>query len=438
MSGNFGLGWLFSSKKKAPRAKARRRDARPLRVEMLESKLPLAGNVTAVLAGDTLVLTGDAASNAIQISGINGLVRVIGQGTRINGQTLAQFNGVTNINILETGGNDAVTLSSLSLAGTVFARLDFATVGNDVFTAINVNLGGSLDLGTDPIDALFDVVSSAGADTVSLTNVTAGDDVYVVTGRIGAAVPGAARDSIVATRVTANNIDAINDFSQFVTGNGPDSVVLSSLNINSRLFIDASPDFGNSSAADVVSISLSTIDGDLDIRTDDNQNPGTSRGSDVATISSVAATSLTLNTTGGNDVISILNSTFGAPPFGVGEFISLINAGGTAGNDRDTVTITNTDFFGGLDLRTGVDADYVTITLSTFYGPTAVLPHTSINLGDGNDVLIFNSNQIDDVALIQLIGGLGTDIGYAFFNTDLFGNRAIFPQGGGFELLVSI
>ncbi len=81
MSGNFGLGWLFSSKKKTPRSNFRRRDFRHLRVEMLESKLPLAGNVAAFVAGDILVLTGDAASNAYRISGANGFVRVIGQGT---------------------------------------------------------------------------------------------------------------------------------------------------------------------------------------------------------------------------------------------------------------------------------------------------------------------------------------------------------------------
>lgn len=437
MSGNFGLGWLFSGKSKAPRTKARRRDSRPLRVEMLESKLPLAGNITAVLFGTQLTLTGDAASNGMQISGANGLVRVIGLGSTINGQVLAQFNGVADILIFDTGGNDVVTVSNLTLAANVFARLDNDTVGNDVFTAFNFNLGGSLDLGTDPIEPLAGLVnSSAGIDVVSLTNVTVGNDIVVVTGGVGAAQPGAARDSIVATRVTANDNDALN-FSSISTGNGPDSVVLSGLNINSQLVVSLSPPGGNSSAADVVSVTSSTINGDLSIITDDILN-NTSRGNDAATVSGVTAQSLTLLTQGGNDVVSVLNSTFGAPPFGVGQFVSAIITGGVGGADRDTVTITGTRFFGGLALTTGDDADYVVITLSTFFGPGVVLPHTSIDLGNGNDILVFNSNQIDDVALMQLLGGAGFDIGYAFFNTNLLGNRAIFPQGGGFELLVSI
>lgn len=438
MTGNFGLGWLFSSKKPSRSKSQRRRDTRSLRVEMLESKLPLAGNITATLAGGILTLSGDAANNSLYLTGAGGVVRAIGQGTTVNGQALAQFNGVTDIDVLTNGGNDAVTGVNLTLTGSLYVRLDSTTAGNDSISLVSVNLGGSLDIGTDPTDANGFVNSSAGTDLVSLTNITVGDDIYVATGRIGAAAPGAARDTIVGNRITANNNNVARaNFSQFQTGQGPDSIALANLNINSNLFVDASPDFGNSSAADVVSVSFATINGALDIRTDDVFN-GNSRGNDVATVNAVSADSLNLSTQGGNDVVTVLNSTFGTPPFGVAQFISAINAGGTGGADRDTVTITNTDFFGGLNLTTGVDADYVTITLSLFYGPGVVAQHTAFDLGDGNDIFTFNSNQIDDLALIQLFGGLGTDVMYAFYNTNLGGQRVIFPQGNGFEAVVSL
>ena len=435
MSREFGLGWFFSSKKKAQRPQSRRRSNRPLRVEMLESKLPLAGNITATLAGGLLTLTGDAASNAMYLQGTGGTVRVIGQGTTIGGSSIRTFTGVTNINIFGNGGSDTVTAQTLTLAGSLFASMDSTTVGNDVVTLVNVNVGNDLEILTDPVDALGDVNSSAGSDRVTLTNVTAGDDVFVITGHIGG-LAGAARDAIVANRVTANNVDPLGDFSLLKTGNGPDSITAAYLNINSDLFLDASPDLGNSSAADAVSISLSTIDGTLDIRTDDLFT-ATSRGNDVATVNGVTATALGLGTAGGNDVVSVLNSTFGTPPFGAGQFISFINVGGT-GADRDTVTITNTDFYGGVDLTTGADADYVTITLSTLYGPGVIDVHTTIDLGAGNDYLSFSYNDVDDVALMELIGGAGTDIVYALYNTDLFGDPAIFPQVADIEFLYSV
>ncbi len=437
MTGNFGLGWFFSRKQKTSSKQPRRRDRRPLRIEMLESKLPLAGNITATLAGGFLTLAGDANANFAQISGTNGVVRVVGIGTSIGGAPVRQFNGVTNIDFFGNGGNDSLTVSNLTLAGDLFVSMDSTPVGNDVVTMLNVNVGGDVEVRTDPVDGNGFVNSSAGADTVTLNNVRAGDDVFVVTGHIGG-IAGAARDSIFATRVTAANNDLVGaTFSLFKTGNGPDAITLSGLDINSDLFVDASPDFGNSSAIDVVSVSTATVTGNLDIRTDDNFT-ATSRGSDIATVNGVTAAALTLNTAGGNDTVSVLNSTFGTPPFGVGQLISFINTGSATGPDRDVVTITNTKFYGGVALTTGADADFVTITRSLAYGLSAVDIHTIIDLGDGNDYLNMSSNQVDDLALLELIGGAGTDFVYAIGNRDLAGDPVVVPPIPGIEFLYSI
>jgi hypothetical protein len=438
MTGKFGLGWFFSRKQKTRSTQSRRRANRPLRVEMLESKLPLAGNITATLAGGFLTLAGDANANFAQIGGTNGIVRVVGIGTTINGAPLRTFTGVTNIDFLGNGGSDSLTVSSLTLAGDLFASLDSTTAGNDRLTMLNVNVGGDIDVRTDPVDAVLgEVNSSAGADIVSLTNVRAGDDVFVVTGGIGG-LAGVANDIIIANRVNAANNDLLAaTFSLFKTGNGQDSITLTSLDIDADLFVDASPDFGNSSAADFVTVSTAAVTGFLDIRTDDVLT-ATSRGNDTATVNGVAAAGLRLATQGGNDVVSVLNSTFGDPPFGIGQLISFINTGAVTGADRDVVTITNTDFFGGVELTTGADRDFVTVTLSQAVGLSAIDVHTVIDLGAGDDYLNLSYNTVDDLALIELIGGAGTDFVYAYFNRDLAGNAVVVPQIPGIEFLFSL
>jgi hypothetical protein len=435
MTGKFGLGWFFSRKQKTHSTKSRRRANRPLRVEMLESKLPLAGNIAATLTGGVLTLTGDNAANLAQISGTNGMVRVMGIGTTIGGLSLRTFNGVTSIDFLGNGGSDSLTVSNLTLAGSLFASMDSTTAGNDTVSMVNVNVGGSLDVRTDPVDAFGEVNSSAGADYVRLTNVRAGDDIFVVTG--GGIGGPAARDTIIAYGVSALNNDVVQaGFSLFRTGNGPDNISLTSLNINSDLFVDASPGFGNSSAADVVTLTTATITGLLDIRTDDVFTP-TSRGNDLATLSGVTAASLGMNTAGGNDTVSILNSTFGEPPFGVGELISFLNVGAASGADRDVVTITNTEFYGGVELTTGADRDFVTITGSLSYGLSAIDVHTVIDLGDGDDYLYMSSNRVDDLALLELIGGAGTDFAFIYFTKDLAGDPVVVPAVPGIEFLFS-
>src|SRR5688572_14089032 len=87
MTGKFGFDWLFSQGRKTRQQRSRRRASRPLRIEMLESKLPLAGNIAAAFAGGILTLTGDAANNSMYLTGTGGVVRVMGLGTLVNGAT---------------------------------------------------------------------------------------------------------------------------------------------------------------------------------------------------------------------------------------------------------------------------------------------------------------------------------------------------------------
>jgi hypothetical protein len=342
---------------------------------------------------------------------------------------------VTDINFFGNGGSDSLTAVRLTLAGNFFASMDNALGGNDVVSLTSANVGGDITILTDPVDPIAGLVnSSIGSDVVTLTNVTAGDDVDVIMGHIGVANPGAGRDSLIAINVTTGNLNPLDNFSLLKTGNGADVITAFGLNINSDLFLDASPDGGNSSTTDVVSITSANLAGFLDIRTDDFLNANT-RGNDVVTVTTVNASFLTVNTQGGNDVVSVLNSVFLGNPLGVGALDSTINTGGLGGADRDTVTITGTTFTGGLNLLAGADMDFVTITRSVF---TGAIPHTRIDLGDGNDYLTFNFNTVNAVAGVNLVGGNGFDFAYALYNTDLFGTRVVFPQVAGLEFLFSI
>ncbi|MFM7243263.1 MAG: hypothetical protein ACKO40_03685 [Planctomycetaceae bacterium] len=82
-----------------------------MRVEELERRLPLAGNVTAEMVGSTLRLSGDNLANDVMVaSAAGGRIAVVGIDTTINGKTTAFVtNGaVTSIIANFRGGDDAV------------------------------------------------------------------------------------------------------------------------------------------------------------------------------------------------------------------------------------------------------------------------------------------------------------------------------------------
>src|SRR5438874_387391 len=90
------------------------------RFESLESRLALAGNVTAALFAGGLLITGDNSANAILVEQVDAdSFRVTGLGTRVNGSfSPQQIDGVvTGIGIDMLGGNDAVTLRNLTVPG---------------------------------------------------------------------------------------------------------------------------------------------------------------------------------------------------------------------------------------------------------------------------------------------------------------------------------
>src|SRR5262245_535288 len=74
-----------------------RKGGRPLGFEVLEGRRLPAGNVTATLLGDTLLIQGDQEANAIRMQGslrvITGVPDASGVPTTVNGSGSADFSG---------------------------------------------------------------------------------------------------------------------------------------------------------------------------------------------------------------------------------------------------------------------------------------------------------------------------------------------------------
>ena len=91
--------------------RSRKHSRSPLRLECLERRLPLAGNVTAELSGSTLRLAGDNLANDVVVaSAAGGRIAVIGLNTTINGGPAAFVTNkaVRSIFANLDGGDDAV------------------------------------------------------------------------------------------------------------------------------------------------------------------------------------------------------------------------------------------------------------------------------------------------------------------------------------------
>jgi hypothetical protein len=148
----------------ATRHPARTRLPRRFRpqVEVLESRLPLAGNVVAVQHGANLYLDGDDDFNHLWITGSGeGSFVVEALATNLNGQWGAtlSFSGVANIYMNLRGGDDRAAFVQTKLPGTfVFRggdgnddlRFDWGAVGDHSFGRFMAFLGA----GDDTISAL--------------------------------------------------------------------------------------------------------------------------------------------------------------------------------------------------------------------------------------------------------------------------------------------
>lgn len=204
------------------------------RIERLEERALLAGNVVASLYGPHLSVTGDAADNAVEVTVINNTVQLRGlNGTTINGGTAvfvvaANTDTVTGNILISLGdGNDsAVFTRNVKLGG---ATSVVGGTGNDALSSTGATFQGNVAFfGSDGNDSFSLQDSTAqnslllygenGDDLVSLTNMTLNGYVRIKT--------GVGDDGISFNNVTGSG------FIMIKTSWGDDDVVIRNSTLN--------------------------------------------------------------------------------------------------------------------------------------------------------------------------------------------------------------
>jgi hypothetical protein len=223
-----------------------------LHMDVLESRIALAGDVSALLSGQDLSLFGDSLGNEIRLSqATNGNVTVTGlNGTTVNGRPSVTF---TRPNLIKTEvflneGNDRLVIAGA--AG--------YTVTND----LNIELGQGSDIlsfSNARIGANLGVKGDSGFDRVTATGLRVGTDAY------------------------------------FEMGQDASNVSLSSSTIGQNLTL-----IGDA-AADVFSLSGVTLGGDLNLETKE--------GADRITVTTLNTRSVIVNTDLGADIVTLTSVT---------------------------------------------------------------------------------------------------------------------------------
>lgn len=167
-----------------------RRDRFKPRVESLEDRTALSGNVQAAVIGGVLTLSGDDAANQIVISGTGKhsvMLRSL-DGTTINGQTSLYVGGIEGgLNVRMGGGDDNLTIFSLRAGG---LNVDLGD-GNDSFAMTDADYRA----GTE-------IRAGAGDDIVSLHGSGFRRYVFVDT--------GTGNDVVVADTIGVRDMGMVN------------------------------------------------------------------------------------------------------------------------------------------------------------------------------------------------------------------------------------
>ncbi len=206
-----------------------RRATQRLRLESLESRITMAGDVAASLSDETLSLRGDAAANSVRITqDASASILIEGlDGTRINGAAQVRYDGAglekTDLRLF--GGNDRLEIRGLRATVDHHLELD---VGDDTVILQDVVAGVNL---TVKMDDGVDRVTSSGVRTGGDFNIEAGQGAASVTVS-AATVTGTlniqSQDSADSIQVTAT---AVGKDLKIHSGKGDDTVTVQNVQV---------------------------------------------------------------------------------------------------------------------------------------------------------------------------------------------------------------
>jgi hypothetical protein len=267
---------------------------RRLKLESLESRKLMAGDVAVAVEGSLMTIDGDNLDNQVVVSqALNGNVSVIGQnGTLINGLPSVTFRN-PQLNAMEVrmgDGNDVVTVRGLQLTNDMFVELG---EGNDRLTSpatLPVTVGAN---------AMIE--GGLGNDIVSLAGITVRENLSIDggLGSLNTTISNATVDQ--ALSVIGDELDDIISISRATVGDlltaetkgGADRVTFTDvLAYSAHVNTDAS-----GASADRVTMNRVATDSDIGIFT--------GAGNDVVRLTDVTSRqSLTVSTDSGNDFVS--------------------------------------------------------------------------------------------------------------------------------------
>lgn len=207
------------------------------RVEKLEDRILLAGNITAVQSGSQLVINGDADDNVINITNDGGAgtieVSEVDGGT-VNGGGPATFAGITHIVVRGRAGDDGVMVDDIDIDGNLTIQLN---QGDDVFAVVQESaIGGNVALSADGDDAVnLGIALSNVGGSVQFTSRGGADDLALFQVGIGGQVVINAGHGFNAVDVTGVDVAGkfvVNDGADNLNLNLTDVLVGSTLNID--------------------------------------------------------------------------------------------------------------------------------------------------------------------------------------------------------------
>lgn len=431
----------------------RARPRRKLRLESLERRELLAGNLQASVIGSKLFLTGDNLDNSVAVLALPaGRYAVVGVGTTVNGGAgvFVTPRPVAHLSANLNGGNDA-----LALANNAQALFDLA---DQLLIDLEAELGVDAAALQLLIDAATNVddFSLSGSLTVAAG---AGDDVVAVVGNIGG--------SVVVSLGTASQMGGnafAMDGQSLAGGRGTvggsisivgdsqaDGVLLANTQVRGSVSASLGSgrnDFGMTSSSvgggvavaggannDFVSLDFSTITGHVAVALGNGDINSLTLGSGVTAAERLRVGSLSM--TGGS----------GREQF-IGAFTAQRGVQIWTGAGADSVTLAGqvtgpTMIGGGLTIDTGAGDDFVSLQADIAHSMVVSLGtgddqfeglgltiglNATIDAGDGNDELLIAQSNVgyflylflgagddslevteSDARAAYLFGGLGVD-----------------------------
>lgn len=366
----------------------------PLSCERLEDRLPLAGNITATLAGNTLKIKGDVEANVLTIQADvadpTKFTLSSSSGTINTGGDFTTPTGVKHFLINLLGGDDRVTFGN--------AVAPIVVQGN---VTINGGDGANDVFGTDlTVQKNLTIINGnnvAGSDDADFGNLNVGGSVNIKNGK---------GDSSTNIYRNSPGLSKINGSLSIINGIGEDNAYIVDTNIGKHVTISNGKGSANGIAGETQfyneenTTQRSTIGGNVTVSyADGNANPGEADGIwDYEVFGNVTF----------NHGTGVFRTDFDG--YSVNQPAAIRGHLTINGKGAQTVVTGNEYFKTGLTvgknftLNAGAGADVVTLDKLNVTGKA------SFNLGNGaNTVTVINGGDTTAQKSLSITGGKDVD-----------------------------